>query len=139
MKTIAFLLFVATASATSIKNVKYISNHDGDTITFELPHETGIFKRMPVRVYGIDTPEIRTKNACEKAAAVKAQKLVADTLKSAKQIDLVDVSGDKYFRLLAEVVVDGVKIREVLLKNKLPYPYFGETKKKVNWCTYEIQ
>ncbi|MCO4754452.1 MAG: thermonuclease family protein, partial [Bacteriovoracaceae bacterium] len=48
--------------------------------------------------------------------------------------DLEEVSRGKYFRMVAKVKVDGQDLSEKLLKNGLAYPYFGKTKKKIDWC-----
>ncbi len=47
--------------------VKYIKNYDADTVTFNIPNiHPLIGKKINIRVSGVDTPEIRTKNKCEK-------------------------------------------------------------------------
>ncbi|NUN06649.1 MAG: thermonuclease family protein [Bdellovibrio sp.] len=120
---------------TSFRCVKYVSAYDGDTITFNIPNVHPLFgKKISVRVRGIDTPEIATKNRCEKEAGRTAQRLVRSLLENAKQIDLLNVDRDKYFRILADVQVDGKSIAKTLLKNKLAYEYNGGTKAKQNWC-----
>lgn len=91
-------------------------------------------KKLNVRVSGVDTPELRTKNRCEKEKARHAKKLVTNLLKNAKRIDLINLERGKYFRLVAEVMVDGKSLSEYLLKNGLGYGYQGGTKKKMDWC-----
>ena len=41
---------------------------------------------------------------------------------------------DKYFRILADVKIDGKDVADTLIKNNLAYAYEGKTKEKVNWC-----
>lgn len=115
--------------------MKYIKNYDADTITVDIPglHPL-IGKKMNIRVRGVDTPEIRTKNKCEKEKGRHAKKLVKSLLKKAKRIDLVNIERGKYFRIVADVVLDGKNLTSYLVKNGLGYPYDGGTKKKVNWC-----
>lgn len=120
---------------TSFRCVKYISAYDGDTITFNIPGVHPLFgKKISVRVKGVDTPEVSTKDLCEKEAGRIAQKLVRSLLEKANQIDLVNVDRDKYFRILADVLVDGKSVADILLKNKLAYEYNGGTKVRKNWC-----
>lgn len=119
--------------------VKYISNYDGDTITFHLPGIHAFFgDRAKVRVLGIDTPELKPKGKelpCETEWGRVAKKLVAAELKNAKRIHLTNLDGlDKYGRILADVEYDGKNLREVLLRNHLAVPYFGKKKVNTNWC-----
>ena len=115
--------------------VKFIKNYDGDTATFEIPGVPALFgKNISVRLLGIDTPEKKGRLPCEKETARTAQRMVESILKNAKRIDLIQVDRDKYFRILANVIADGISVGDVLLKNGLAYPYDGGTKEKRNWC-----
>lgn len=147
MKVITLLLFFITAFAnlvyandcvhtsSSFKCVKYLKNYDADTVTFSIPGVHPIIgKKINVRVLGVDTPEIRTKDKCEKEKARTAKKLVKNLLKNGKRIDLINVKRGKYFRIVADVIIDGVSLNQYLLKNGLAYAYDGGTKKKMNWC-----
>lgn len=121
--------------ATNFRCVKYIRNYDADTITFDIPNVHPLIgKHISVRVRQIDAPEIKGKLPCEKEAARTAKRLIENTLKSAKRIDLVNADKDKYFRILADVVVDGKPLRNILYRNGLAYAYEGRTKQKVDWC-----
>jgi hypothetical protein len=66
--------------------------------------------------------------------AIRGRDLVYNILSSAKQIDLVQVKRDKYFRLLAEVRVSGMVLHEYLLERNLVVPYEGGLKPKTDWC-----
>lgn len=93
-----------------------------------------IGKKVSVRVNGVDTAEIKTKDSCEKQASRTARRLAKNLLKNAKRIDLENVKRGKYFRIVADVRVDGKLLSELLIKNKLAVAYSGGTKQKVNWC-----
>lgn len=115
--------------------VKYLKNYDGDTITFDIPGVHALLgDKISVRVAHLDTPEVKGKLPCEKAAARTAQRLIENLLKNARRIDLVNVARDKYFRILADVQADGVDLKDTLLKNNLAYAYEGGTKRKTDWC-----
>lgn len=115
--------------------VKYVRNYDADTITFDIPNVHPLIgHHISVRVRHIDTPEIKGKLPCEKEAARVAKGLIENILKNAKRIDLKNAAKDKYFRILADVIVDGKSLSETLLKNNLAYAYEGSTKQKLNWC-----
>ena len=115
--------------------VKYVRNYDADTITFDIPNVHPLIgNSINVRVAGVDTPEIKTKNSCEKEKARNAKKLVTNLLKNAKRIDLSNIKRDKYFRINAEVIIDGIHLSHYLLKNGLAYSYDGGAKRQLNWC-----
>jgi len=118
--------------------VKFIKNYDGDTLTVDIPGVHPFFgQNLKVRVRGIDTPEVKGKNTCEKDQARSARRLVEAELKHAKRIDLkisYQDKLDKYGRLLAEVVYDGKNLAQVLLQNRLAVRYEGKKKQAIDWC-----
>ena len=57
---------------------------------------------IPVRVSGVDTPEIRGHCDVEKSQARKARDYVADLLFDARRIELRAIEHGKYFRLVAD-------------------------------------
>lgn len=122
--------------AASFTNVVYIDAYDGDTFTVNLKDLPDIFgKSIPVRISHIDAAELKTNNPCELKAAIKARELIRELLKNSKTITLLNVKRDKYFRILADVDVDGVNLASKLLEVKFAYPYEGGTKKKIKWCS----
>ena len=112
---------------------KVISVYDGDTFRVNiasLPPIVG--KNIAIRVNGVDTPEIQGKCRYEKNLALKARDFVRDKLANAKEIKLTNLQRGKYFRVVANVLVDGVSLEQELLDKKLAYSYDGGT--KLNWC-----
>ncbi len=146
VKTFVFVVFLSigawaeepncTHDTKTFRCVKYIRNYDGDTVTVKIPDVHPLFgENISVRVVGIDTPEKNGKKPCEKERARDAQKLTGSLLKNAKSIELRNVGRDKYFRVLAEVWADGKSVGDILIKNKLAYPYDGGRKPaSTNWC-----
>ena len=115
---------------------KVISVYDGDTFRVNidsLPPIVG--KNIPIRVNGVDTPEIRGKCQYEKNLALEARDFVRAKLSNAKEIKLTNLQRGKYFRVVANVVVDGVSLEQELLDNKLAYEYDGG--KKLSWCSQQ--
>jgi endonuclease YncB( thermonuclease family) len=45
---------------------------------------------------------------------------------------LTKLQRGKYFRVVADVIIDGVSLEQELLENKLAYKYTGG--KKSSWC-----
>lgn len=125
-----------THTTTSFNCVTYERPVDGDTFEVSIPglHPL-IGKKVKIRVSGVDSPEInRAKNACEKEKGRTAKKLVDNLLKRAKRIDLKNIERGKYFRIAADVLIDGTSLKSYLIKNQLGVPYNGGKKTKVNWC-----
>lgn len=120
---------------STFRCVKYVRNYDADTVTFDIPNTHPLIgDKISVRVLGLDTPEIKGKTVCEKKKAVEAKDYVAKLMKGAKKIDLENIQKDKYFRILADVKVDGKSLTKELLDKGYAYPYHGKTKLKVDWC-----
>ena len=112
---------------------KVISVYDGDTFRVDidsLPPIVG--KNIPIRLNGVDTPEIRGKCKYEKDLAIKARDFVRNKLANAKEIRLNNLQRGKYFRVVANVMVDGMSLEQELLDNELAYKYTGG--KKSSWC-----
>jgi micrococcal nuclease len=144
--SLLFLTFTLNANdncqhdSTTFRCVKFVKNYDGDTVTFQIPNVHPLLgKNISVRVLGLDTPEIKGKLPCEKEAARSAKRLIETLLKNAKVINIENVARDKYFRILGNVVADGQSLQTVLIKNKLAYEYHGQTKQKMDWCTFGQQ
>ena len=95
------------------KNVEYVRNYDGDTITVNIPEIHPLLgDKIPVRIRGIDTEEIRSKS--EKS--IEAKFFVEGVMSSANTIDLMDASRGKYFRIVADVIVDGFSLASLLVE-----------------------
>ena len=112
---------------------KYISAYDGDTFRVDVADIHPLIGRnMPIRLRGVDTPEIRGKCDQEKALAIKARDFVRELLANAETIVLKNIDRGKYFRIVADVSVDGVDLGETLIENGLGRLYDGG--KKESWC-----
>lgn len=125
---------IAKEEYENIMDVSYISCFDGDTCKFNIKDIPDIFgKNINVRLYGIDTPEIRAKCKKEKDAAYIARDYVRNILENSSRVDLITPSRGKYFRIVADVQADGKSISEELIESGLAVPYYGKNKIK-NWC-----
>ena len=111
---------------------KYIDAYDGDTFRVDIPNVHPIIGRnIPIRLRGVDTPEIRGKCDEEKALAIEARDFVRNLLANAESINLQNIERGKFFRIVADVSVDGVDLAKTLIQNKLGRPYAG---KRESWC-----
>ena len=101
--------------------------YDGDTFKIDLEGVHPLFgDNLPIRVKGIDTPEIRGTSDEVKNLAVKARELTKNTLLSAQKIELRNPERGKYFRIVAEVWVDGKALADMLKEKGLAKDYDGE-------------
>lgn len=122
--------FINPAFAHDFNNVKFIRNYDGDTIYFDLGNNLpDLFRYTPIRLYGIDTPEIKAKCEDEHTNALTAKSFVYNELSKAKQINLVECKKDKYFRIDCRVNYDGKDLTKELLQRGYGYEYYGGKKK----------
>ena len=122
-----------TLALESFKVSKIISVYDGDTFRVNIDgiHPL-IGDNIGIRVNNIDTPEIKGKCPSEKQLAIKARDFVASRLNSAKEVLLINPKRGKYFRIVADVMIDGQMLDKMLLKRGLAYQYDGGRKK--SWC-----
>ena len=107
---------------------------DGDTIDVDLDLGFDIIYKCRVRLYGIDTPESRTRDKDEKARGKLAAKFLQDAISNGKhvilQTQLKDSKG-KFGRVLASVVVDKIDINQQMIKNYMAVKYKGQSKKDI--------
>jgi len=112
--------------------------YDGDTITVasKLPYPESPLYRFPVRLNGIDTPEIKGKTEDEKISA-QAAKQALENLILHRTVVLKNTHQEKYGRILADVYLDQLHLNQWMLDNKYAVPYDGGTKKSPDsWLEY---
>ena len=123
-------------AANSFIPATYVRAYDADTITVTLACKIDVFcKNIGVRLKGIDTPELRTKDRCEKKLAVKARDFVRAEL-FGKTVQLHNVTRGKYFRLVADVKYKDKDLKRELFKHHYGVPYEGKKKMSVDWCLF---
>ena len=126
---------VCSSTDSTLPCVSFLRNYDGDTFTVNIKYVHPLLgDKITVRVNGIDAPEMKSSSACERQAAFRAQQEVEKVLANARRIDLKNVQRDKYFRVLADVRVDGKSLSDHLLQARLAVPYDGGHKEYTNWC-----
>ncbi|PTQ86849.1 thermonuclease family protein [Nitrosomonas ureae] len=118
----------------TIKPGSIIKVYDGDTFTINIDGDCPniLCSKIPVRINGIDAPELRGKCAQEKSGAMDSRAYLAHLLLNAKDVELRNVRRDKYFRINAAVFVDGVDVGSAMISKGLARPYSGG--KRNGWC-----
>ena len=114
---------------------KVVKVYDGDTVTVAFYNRENILCKYRVRLLGIDTPELRSTNPAEVAAAKKSRERLVELIND--QLVILECDDwDKYGRLLA-TVSNGKKstksFNQTLLDEKLAYQYDGGTKDDVEY------
>lgn len=129
-----FLLSVArTHGGEPILVDEVLRVYDGDTFFVNIKGWPPIVgENIGIRIRGIDTPEIRGKCHEEKELAVKARDFVDDLLSNASSIQLHNVERGKYFRIIADVLVDGTLVSAALKESGLGKAYKGGAREA--WC-----
>lgn len=122
-------------AGSTIKPDAVVKVHDGDTFLINITGCPDVLcLHVPVRMSGIDAPEMRGKCQKEKAGALVAKDFLVRKLSSASPgtIELRNVSRDKYFRINADVWVGGVNIGQEMISKGIARPYNGG--KRGGWC-----
>jgi len=84
---------------------------DGDTFACDIDEHSAIAgKNISIRLRGINTPELRSRNEEERKSANLEKQRLFDLLHNAQAIELRNLGRDKYFRINADVYIDGVDI-----------------------------
>ena len=141
MKYFVFLLYLFLSVSQASDKVfpdavvsSVSSVYDADTFRVNIEGWPDIVgKHMPVRVLGVDAPEIRGKCEAEKLAARSAKQFTVQFLREGSYIELRNIKRGKYFRILAEVFVDGRNLANALIEANLARVYDGG--KRQGWCS----
>jgi micrococcal nuclease len=107
---------------------------DGDTVDVDIDLGFGIvLAKQRIRLYGIDTPESRTRDKEEKFYGKLAAQFLKDQCKKGSCITLkthLDMKG-KYGRILGEIIVDGVNINQLMIEEYMAVEYDGRSKEEL--------
>ena len=106
---------------------------DGDTVDVDI--DLGFshwIHNERIRLYGVDTPECRTRDAEEKAAGLLAKEFVEEALHVGGTYTLTTKEKGKFGRYLGTIyLTDKTSINAALVKERLAVPYFGQSKVRV--------
>ena len=112
---------------------KVVHVYDGDTFRVNIEGLPPIIgNNIAIRINGYDTPEIRGKCPKEKALAIVARDRLRGMVKDA-DIVLLNTKRGKYFRIVADVMIDGKNIKDTLIEEGLAVSYDGG-RKASPWC-----
>ena len=136
LKFILLILVGFSVNATEYGNAtvsEVRTIYDGDSFRVNINGWPDIIgKSVPIRMLGVDTPEMRGKCEAEKILARQAKQHTVALLRSGKVIELKNTQRGKYFRILANVIIDGESLADSLVSNGLARRYDGG--KRDGWC-----
>ena len=127
-------------SCYNFRVTKIVKVLDGDTIDVLIDLGFDLFKKERVRIAGVDTPEMRTRDLEEKALGIDAtnwlKKKLEDTIAGdgdelTIRTELVGGTG-KYGRLLGWLYIneDLISLNEQMITEGYAWAYDGGTKQK---------
>lgn len=89
---------------------------DGDTIDVDIDLGFSIHQKNRVRLFGIDTPEVRTRDVDEKAKGFAAKIRLTELLPEEFVIQTKYDNRGKYGRVLGTLIVNNQNINEQLVE-----------------------
>ena len=125
---LAILAICATVVAVASEYTAHLIRvHDGDTIVARVDVWPRITAEVSIRLRGVQAPEIgwRAGSACERDAAQEARAFVVANLPPRFLIEQVD-EGTYPGRVIADVIIDGVSLADLLLIHGHAIPYDGK-------------
>ena len=110
---------------------------DGDTVDVDIELGFGVWlHKERVRIYGIDTPESRTRDLEEKKYGLAAKEFVKEFVRDKGGSNIVlrtqkyDAKG-KFGRILGDIIVDNVSMSDTMIKEHHAVPYYGQSKEEI--------
>ena len=102
----------------------------GDTIDVIIDLGFDIMYKSRVRLFGIDTPESRTRDKVEKKYGLLSKAYLKEQLKSGKIVIKThkDRETGKFGRILGELFVDGININKKMCQVGHAVEYNGQNK-----------
>lgn len=119
-------------------NFSVVKIIDGDTVDVDLDLGFSvILKKQRIRLYGINTPESRTRDLVEKkyglAAKARLRELLTESDKLTLKTAIDKKARGKYGRILGTLYADNTNINETLVQEGLAIEYFGGKKQTNKW------
>ena len=102
---------------------------DGDTVDVIIDLGFDIHFATRVRLYGMDTPESRTRNKDEKVRGYMSKDFLEEWMEKDDVISRTrrDKKG-KFGRVLGEMIVRGENVNKLMIKECLAVEYYGQSK-----------
>lgn len=108
---------------------------DGDSIVLDidLGFNTWLNKQH-IRLHGIDTPEVRTRDLVEKQQGNLAKARVEELIKTGDRVIIKTIldKHEKFGRILGIIELqNGINLNQLLIEEFLAVPYYGQSKDEI--------
>ena len=106
---------------------------DGDSVDVCIDLGFDISFTSSVRLYGVDTPESRTRDPEEKKCGLLAKKFLEEAVKNGKNIIIRTQKDEKgkFGRVLGSLIIDGTNINHKMIEENLAVAYYGQSKDSI--------
>ena len=106
---------------------------DGDSVDVCIDLGFDICFTSSVGLYGIDTPESRTRDPQEKKCGLLSKKFLEEAVKNGKNIIIRTQKDEKgkFGRVLGSLVIDGININHKMIEENLAVAYYGQSKDSI--------
>lgn len=134
----AFLLYFPLVNAAFAQAYEFPITRviDGDTVEFQASFLPQPLKPvLKLRIWGVDTPEKGHRALCPQEAqwGEMATNLTKQLVLNSTKRQIIIKEWDKFGgRVLGDLYLDGVSLRDSLIKANLAREYYGD--KKQSWC-----
>ena len=116
-------------------NCKIVRIIDGDTVDVNIDLGFAVWlNKQRIRLFGVDTPESRTRDAVEKKFGIMAKNFVKGRLPVGSMQILrtrLHDSRGKFGRILGEFVLEETTLNQLLIVTNNGVPYFGQSKEEI--------
>ena len=106
---------------------------DGDTVDVDIDLGFGVWlRKQRIRLYGIDTPESRTRDKVEKVYGLAAKDFLSKMLSTGEMsIKTHKDAKGKFGRILGELWTFDTNINEKMIERHHAVRYHGQSKKEI--------
>ena len=107
---------------------------DGDTVDVDIDLGFGVWmKKQRIRLYGVATPESRTRDAEEKVFGNMAKDFVKEHVpEGSTQVLRTKLDGKgKFGRILGEFVIEDTTLNRMIIETSNAVEYHGQSKEEI--------
>lgn len=107
-------------------NAKILRVVDGDTYEVEVDLGFNVFTKQKIRLLGVNAPETKGKDEAEKKLGLEAKAWVETAIPLGTIVLLTAKGKDSFGRYLADIIIDGKNLADLLLENTATREYRAE-------------
>lgn len=119
-------------------SAKVVRVVDGDTVDVDIDLGFGIvYSNQRIRMYGIDTPESRTRDLVEKKFGLYAKEFLKSMLGKTCTLRTHKDKAGKFGRILGEFMVydhktdSEMSVKDIMIRENIGVAYYGQSKEDI--------